>query len=175
VCLGDPLGSLPRLAAALGQELAPDWRVIQPTLAPHLPYQAQAAQALWLLDTLGSEQAVLLGSGLGGGIALLVAAWYPARIAGLVLVGHAVTSARRRKIAALAAEQPAWRAWLDAPPVWSRLERQVVCPVLHVRARAVAHVIGQVRAFLQVPPEEPAGCQRPKKGPAGLSDRMPKG
>jgi pimeloyl-ACP methyl ester carboxylesterase len=151
VCLPDPLGSLADLSAALGGELAPDWRVIRPSWPPHVAYQTQATQTLWLLDTFGFEQPVLLGSGLGGGVALLVAAWYPTRIAGLVLVNPGLTRARRAKIAGLAAEQPAWRAWLDAPPAWSRLERRVVCPTLHVRARAVRHVVGQVRAFLARP------------------------
>jgi pimeloyl-ACP methyl ester carboxylesterase len=148
LCLGDPLGSLPDLAEALATGLSPDWRVIQPSLSAEAPYQAHAAGVLWLLDTFGFEQPVLLGTGLGGGVALLVAAWYPTRVAGLVLVNHALTSARRRKIAALADEQPAWRAWLDAPPAWSRLERQVVCPVLRVRARAVRRVLLDTRTFL---------------------------
>jgi pimeloyl-ACP methyl ester carboxylesterase len=175
VCLRDPLGSLAGLAPALGDALAPDWRVLSLVLPADLPYQSHVSEVHRLLDTFGFKQPVLLGSGLAGGIALLVAAWYPTRIAGVVLVSHTLTSARRRKIAVLAAEQPAWRAWLDAPPAWSRLERQVVCPMLHVRARAVPHLVGQVRAFLQVPPEEPAGCPRPKKGPPGLSRRMPNG
>lgn len=158
VCLSDPLGLLADLPVALGDELAPDWRVLSLALAADLPYQSHASQVDRLLDTFGFDQPVLLGSGLGGGIALLVAAWYPTRMAGLVLVNHALTSARRRKIAALAAEQPAWRAWLDAPPAWARLESQVVCPVLRVRARAVRHVLEDTRPFLHSRVESESCC-----------------
>jgi pimeloyl-ACP methyl ester carboxylesterase len=156
VCLGDPLGSLPNLAEALAAALSPDWRVVQPTLAPEAPYQAHAAQTLWLLETFGFEQSVLLGSGLAAGVVLLVAAWYPTRVAGLVLVSPGLTRARRLKVEALAAEQPAWRAWLDTPPLWSRLERQVACPVLRVRGRGVRHVVDAARTFVDSRVE----CQR---------------
>jgi pimeloyl-ACP methyl ester carboxylesterase len=137
--LPDALGSLPELGSALADELAPDWRVLQLGPRPELPYQAQAAELVRLLDTFGFlHGVVLLGSGLASGVALLVAAWYPGRLAGLVLVNFQprLTRARRLKIAALAADQPAWRAWLDAPPAWRRLEARVTCPVLRVRARA---------------------------------------
>jgi pimeloyl-ACP methyl ester carboxylesterase len=153
VCLSDPLGSLSGLPSAFGNQLAPEWRVFSLAPRPELPYQAQAAELLRVLDTFGFERSVLLGSGLGGGIALLIAAWYPKRVAGLVLVNnHALTTGRRRKIAALAADQPAWRAWLDAPPAWKRLESRVVCPVLRARTRAVRRVLDDTRAFLQALP-----------------------
>jgi pimeloyl-ACP methyl ester carboxylesterase len=149
VCLADPLGSLPGLPEALATALSPDWRVVQLTLPPKVPYQAHAAQTVWLLDTFGFESPVLLGSGLAAGVALLVAAWYPARVAGLVLMSPGLTPARRHKIAALAADEPAWRAWLDAPPAWARLERQVVCPMLRVRAGGARGIVDEARAFLE--------------------------
>jgi pimeloyl-ACP methyl ester carboxylesterase len=152
VCLSDPLGSLPDLGPALGQELAPDWRVLQPALSSEVPYQAHVAQTLWLLETFGFEQPVVLGSGLGSGVALLVAAWYPQRVAGLVLVNPGLNHERWAQVAALAEEQPAWRAWLDAPPAWRRLEAQVTCPMLRLRARSVRRVVDQTRAFLERPP-----------------------
>jgi pimeloyl-ACP methyl ester carboxylesterase len=150
VCLGDPLGSLPGLADVLASALSPDWRVIQPTLGPEVPYQSHAAQTLWLLDTFGFEQAVLLGGGLAAGVVLLVAAWYPTRVAGLVLVngGRGLSTRQRTRLTALAAHEPALRAWLDTPPAWSRLERQVTCPVLRVRARAERRVLDHTRTFL---------------------------
>jgi pimeloyl-ACP methyl ester carboxylesterase len=158
VCLNDPLGSLPGLPSALGRALAPDWRVIQPTFRPEAPYQAHAAQTLWLLDTFGFEQPVLLGSGLGGGIALLIAAWYPKRVAGLVLVSPGLSRARRLKVEALAAEQPAWRGWLDAPPAWRQLERRVVCPRLRLGVRSARRVVDATREFLYSAVQSPACC-----------------
>lgn len=51
--------------------------------------EAQAALVVGLLDALHIERAVLVGSSLGGGVALAAAIDYPARVAGLVLVGSA--------------------------------------------------------------------------------------
>jgi pimeloyl-ACP methyl ester carboxylesterase len=112
------------------------------------PYQAQAAQTLWLLDTFGFERPVLLGSGLGAGVALLIAAWYPSRLAGLVEVNPGLTHERCAQVADLAEQEPAWRAWLDAPPAWARLERRLTCPVLRVRSRSTRRVLASVRTFL---------------------------
>ena len=148
MCLGDPLGSLPDLASTLGNALAPDWRVIALAPRPELPYQAQAVETLRLLDTFGFEQPVLLGSGLASGVALLLAAWYPNLVDGLILVNPGLTRARRHKLAILAADTPAWRAWLDAPPAWARVESQVTCPVLRLPARTSAPTVEPARAFL---------------------------
>jgi pimeloyl-ACP methyl ester carboxylesterase len=152
VYLADPLGSLPDLGPALGQELAPDWRILQPHLSPDVPYQTHAAQTLRLLDTFGFDRSVLLGSGLAAGVALLIAAWYPNRVAGLVQVNPGLSHARWAHVAALAEQQPAWRAWLDAPPAWARLERRLTCPMLRLRARSVGRIVDQTRAFLDRPP-----------------------
>jgi len=51
--------------------------------------EAQAALVVGLMDALQIERAVLVGSSLGGGVALAAAIDYPARVAGLVLVGSA--------------------------------------------------------------------------------------
>ena len=150
VCLTDPLGSLADLGAALGADLAPDWRVLSVALPVDLPYQAQAAQALWLVHTFGFDQTVLVGSGLGGTVALLMAAWYPARVAGLVLVngGRRLSPNQRTRLTALATQQPAWRAWLDAPPACSRLERSLTCPVLRLSSRSARAVLLATRELL---------------------------
>ena len=51
--------------------------------------EAQAALVVGLMDELGITRAVLVGSSLGGGVALAAAIDYPERVAGLVLVGSA--------------------------------------------------------------------------------------
>ncbi|MEX2535511.1 MAG: alpha/beta hydrolase [Trueperaceae bacterium] len=67
---------------------------------PYLP-GAQVEQAIALLDSLGIEQAVWLGSSSGGVTALRAALEYPERVSALVLEGAPVYSTR-------------------APPPWSR-------------------------------------------------------
>jgi pimeloyl-ACP methyl ester carboxylesterase len=51
--------------------------------------EAQAALVVGLMDALKVERAVLVGSSLGGGVALAAAIDYPERVGGLVLVGSA--------------------------------------------------------------------------------------
>lgn len=51
--------------------------------------EAQAALVVGLLDELRIDSAVLVGSSLGGGVALAAAIDHPARVRGLVLVGSA--------------------------------------------------------------------------------------
>ena len=150
VCLVDPLGGLPGLAEAIAADRAPDWRVFELPLPGAVPYQAQAAEVTRLLDTFGFEHSVLLGSGLAASLGVVVGAWYPARLDGLVVVNFHpdLTRARRLRLATRAADEPAFRAWLDAPPRWARLESQLTCPVLRLRARTVRRVVEATRSFL---------------------------
>ena len=48
------------------------------------------ADALAVLDATGTERAVLVGQSFGGGLALMLAALHPDRVAGLVMVGATV-------------------------------------------------------------------------------------
>ena len=57
--------------------------------------EAQAALVVGLMDGLKIGRAVLVGSSLGGGVALAAAIDYPERVAGLVLVGSAAFTAPR--------------------------------------------------------------------------------
>jgi pimeloyl-ACP methyl ester carboxylesterase len=146
VCLADPLGAPAGLAEALANELAPDWRIFEFSPGPELPYQAQALEVLGLLDTFGFSHTVLLGMGLAAGVALVLAAWYPNRVAGLVLVNPT----RRLSRSGLEHAPPGakTRAWLDAPPNWARLERQITCPMLRLRARSPRRVVAATWEFL---------------------------
>jgi 3-oxoadipate enol-lactonase len=59
--------------------------------APAGPYRRQdlAADAATLLDTLGSERAVLVGHSMGGIVSMATALDHPDRVVGLVLIGTA--------------------------------------------------------------------------------------
>ena len=56
------------------------------------PYsqESQAGQIVYLMDTLGVDEAVLMGSSAGGATAALAALKYPGRIKALILVGAAI-------------------------------------------------------------------------------------
>lgn len=135
-----PLVCLDAPAEALAEALAPEWRVLQVPLRAEAAYQVQASESVALLETFGFRRSVLLGEGLAAGVALLAAAWHPARVAGLVLVSP------RRRPAAL--EPAALRAWLDAPPRWNRLLAEVRCPTLRLSGRGPRRNIQAVRRFL---------------------------
>lgn len=57
--------------------------------------EAQAALVVGLMDELKIERAVLVGSSLGGGVALAAAVDHPERVRGLVLVGSAAFTDHR--------------------------------------------------------------------------------
>jgi pimeloyl-ACP methyl ester carboxylesterase len=159
VCLPDPLAaSEPGLA--LAAELAPEWRILQVGRRPELPYAAQAVEAVALLDLFGFEQPVLLGERLAAAVALVVAAWYPSRLAGLVLVDapRRVSAPTRQRLRVLAAQQPGVRAWLDAPPRWSSLEVQVSCPMLRVTLRSRSGWVPAIQSFLNTDVQSDAWC-----------------
>ena len=80
----------------LAERLAGDWRVIVPDfrgrgLSEHDPEPSRympptyAADSLQLLDELGIEEAVFVGTSLGGLVTMIVAGFAPQRIAGAVL------------------------------------------------------------------------------------------
>ena len=54
---------------------------------PQASIRHHAEAVLRTLDTLGIERAVICGNSMGGGVALRLAASWPARVAGIVLVG----------------------------------------------------------------------------------------
>jgi pimeloyl-ACP methyl ester carboxylesterase len=71
-----------RLASGLTQRVLPgDWQGEN----PYSPSQ-QVAQAIGLMDALGLEKAIFIGSSAGGNIALQTALAHPDRVAGLILI-----------------------------------------------------------------------------------------
>jgi len=119
---GGSHGHWPREAQAL-----PGRRVISVDLPGHggSPGPARRAVAdyardlLGLLDALGLARAVLVGHSMGGAIALTLALDWPARVAGLGLVG---TGARLRvapDILQATADPAAWAAAVEGMADWS--------------------------------------------------------
>jgi pimeloyl-ACP methyl ester carboxylesterase len=84
-----------RTFGGLASALAPEWRVM--ALDPRgrgrsakprhgYGYQVHVADTMALLDLFGFEHVVLAGHSYGAVIGLLIAAWYPERVAGLILI-----------------------------------------------------------------------------------------
>jgi pimeloyl-ACP methyl ester carboxylesterase len=63
---------------------------------PYSP-EAQVELTIALMDTLGLDNAILVGNSAGGSVAMAVALRYPQRVAGLVLVDPAVYTGGRRR------------------------------------------------------------------------------
>lgn len=74
------------------------------------------ADVISVLDALGIDDAVLLGTSLGGSIAMLTAAVHPARVAGVILndVGPKLEPAGFARIQSYAGKLPATATWSDA-------------------------------------------------------------
>lgn len=112
----------------LALELAPEYRVLAPDLRgrgdsdkPFDDYglATHAADAVALLDHLGIARAVVIGHSMGALIGMMLAATYPDRVAGLVLVDHGVNTppeaieALRPFWARLSRDYPSWEAFLE--------------------------------------------------------------
>jgi pimeloyl-ACP methyl ester carboxylesterase len=78
--------------------------------------EAYATDVVCVLDALGIESAVLLGTSLGGSIATLVANLAPARVSGVILndVGPKLESAGFARIQSYAGKLPSNATWADA-------------------------------------------------------------
>jgi pimeloyl-ACP methyl ester carboxylesterase len=135
----DPLSPDDRLVEALAADLAPKYRVLSLVPRGASPYQVDAADLLALLDQFGFEAPVVVAEGFGSVAALLVAAWQPGRVAGLVLIEP--TYDDPPPSAGLAG-----RALRDCPPDAASLRNSILCPVLVVPE--CASPVEQVAQFL---------------------------
>jgi pimeloyl-ACP methyl ester carboxylesterase len=135
----DPLSSLFTVAAELAAALAPRYRVLSVTPRGESPYQVDAVDLVAVLRQFGFVAPVLVGERLGCVVALLVGAWYPERVAGLILVDA--------EFATPPGDSTEARALRDCPPDWPRLRQAVRCPVLEVSSSA-ASLPNEVEAFL---------------------------
>ena len=88
---------------------------VDPTAATYTP-DTYASDVLAVLDALGIATGVLLGTSLGGSIAMLTAARHPTRVAGVILndVGPKLESAGFARIQSYAGKLPSNATWSDA-------------------------------------------------------------
>ncbi len=111
----DQLMSTDDIICSVAGALAPRTRVLSLSPRGDGPYQHQqhAMDLLALLDQFGFGSPVLLGEGLGCLTALLVAAWFPTRVSGLILVNQtseADVAALRQRLTCPLLALPAWDA-----------------------------------------------------------------
>jgi pimeloyl-ACP methyl ester carboxylesterase len=118
----DPLSVGGSAVDALAAALAPRYRVLSVSSRGDVPYQVDAVDLVGVLSQFGFRTPVLVGERLGCVTALLAAAWYPERVAGLILV-EPVFEARP-------ADTLAARALAECPPDVARLRAAVRCAVL---------------------------------------------
>jgi pimeloyl-ACP methyl ester carboxylesterase len=145
----DPLAASSALVNALAATLAPRYRVLSLSPRGASPYQVDALDLLATLDQFGFERPVLVAEQLGCLTALLVTAWYPQRVAGLVLVDAAALEPQplhSTETPPSADELLRARALKDCPPDWASLLAAVECPVLELSPHAT--VVAAVEAFL---------------------------
>jgi pimeloyl-ACP methyl ester carboxylesterase len=118
----DPLAAGDSAVDGLAAALAPRYRVLSVRSRGDVPYQVDAVDLVGVLGQFGFRTPVLVGERLGCVTALAVAAWYPERVAGLILLEPV--------FAAGPADRLAGRALRDCPPDVARLRAAVRCPVL---------------------------------------------
>jgi pimeloyl-ACP methyl ester carboxylesterase len=118
----DPLFLTDSLVDGLAAALAPRYRVLSVSSRGDAPYQVDVVDLVGVLSQFGFRTPVLVGERLGCVAALVAAAWYPDRVAGLILVDPVHDPPRSETVAA--------RVLRDCPPDWSRLHAAVRCPIL---------------------------------------------
>jgi pimeloyl-ACP methyl ester carboxylesterase len=123
--------------------MAPRYRVLSVSPRESVPYQVAAADLLGMLDQFGFSAPVLIGEGLGCLAALIVSAWYPTRVGGLVLVDTAWEPPPGDSVAA--------RALRDCPPNLAALHGAVRCPVVEVPPASTS-LAQDIEAFLAALP-----------------------
>ncbi len=135
----DPFSPSDAVVVELAAGLAPRYRVLSVTPRGDSPYQVDALDLLGVLGQFGFAAPVLVGERLGSVTAVVVGAWYPDRLAGLILVDVKYDPPPDESIEA--------RALRDCPPDWPRLRRALQRPVLEIAAGALS--IEAVEAFLR--------------------------
>ena len=131
----DPAWSVDSVVERLAGALTPGYRVLSVASRGEAPYQVDVVDLVGVLSQFGFRTPVLVGERLGCITALVAAAWYPDRVAGLILADPVYDPADSDGLAA--------RALRDCPPDWSRLRAALRCPVLESSA------LEAVEAFLR--------------------------
>src|SRR5438874_361468 len=122
----DALVSADSVVERVAAALAPRYRVLSVAARGEAPYQVDVLDLIGVLSQFGFRTPVLLGERLGCVTALVAAAWYPDRVAGLILVDPAYDPPADEGVAA--------RALRDCPPDWPSVRSALRCPVLDSNA-----------------------------------------
>ncbi len=123
---------------AVAERLSPDWRVICVDLrgrgeSPQTPDAASYAPPTYVLDigalyvALGISRAVVLGTSLGGLVAMLTALVTPERLAGVLLndIGPVIELGGMARIRSYVGKSASWPTWLHAARALAETERDV--------------------------------------------------
>ncbi len=121
---------------AVAERLSPAWRVIAPDLrgrgeSPAAVDTSSYAPASYVLDigalhvALKLEKVVLLGTSLGGLLAMLIAATTPERLAGVLLndIGPVIEPAGLARIRTYVGKSASWPTWLHAARALAEMQR----------------------------------------------------
>ena len=119
--------------------LTPRYRVVSVAPRGDSPYQVDAVDLVGVLRQFGFASPVLIGERRGCVVATVAAAWYPDRLAGLILVDAESDPPPGESIEA--------RALRDCPPDWPRLRRAITCPLAEMSSSATSFA-ADVDAFL---------------------------
>ena len=122
----DPLSSADSVVERVAAALAPRYRVLSVAPRGDAPYQVDVVDLIGVLSQFGFRTPVLLGERLGCVTALLAAAWYPDRVAGLILADPVYDPPASEEVAA--------RALRDCSPDWSSVRSALRCRVLESNA-----------------------------------------
>ncbi len=123
---------------AVAERLSPDWRVICVDLrgrgeSPPAPDSSTYTPPSYVLDigalfvALGLEKVVLIGTSLGGLIAMLMALTTPERLAGVLLndVGPVLEPAGLARIRTYVGKSASWPTWLHAARALAEWQRDI--------------------------------------------------
>ena len=123
---------------AVAERLSPEWRVICVDLrgrgeSPQTPDAASYAPPTYVLDigalyvALGISRAVVLGTSLGGLVAMLMALVTPERLAGVLLndIGPVTEPGGMARIRSYVGKSASWPTWLHAARALAETERDV--------------------------------------------------
>jgi len=130
------------LVERLAARLAPTHRVLSVTPREGVAYQVAAADFLGVLDQFGFASPILVGERVGCVPLVLVAAWYPERLGGVILVDP---TSEPPTVHGSGPE--AW-SLRDCPPDLGALQARLTCKVLETSAQS-ADLMHTIEAFLQ--------------------------
>ena len=127
--MGGPLVHLPdpthgSVIEVLAAALAPRFRVLSIHPRADRPFQVQVDDLEGVLTQFGFEHIVLAAEGLSCTSALLLAAWYPRRVAAMALIDPDLRPPTGDSLTA--------RSLRECPPDWPRLRELARCTIVEL-------------------------------------------